>query len=91
MVIQQHRLQKELQKKEEEKKFELSFNKMLEDIMKDAKYKKMIEESAREKLLLEGVSESDMAYTLLFTDMVRKVAREYLNEFKLFDKRPSVQ
>lgn len=91
MVIQQHRVQKELQKKEEEKKFELSFNKMLEDIMKDSKYKKLIEDSAREKLIAEGVLESDMAYTLLFTDMVRKVAKEYLNEFKLFDKRSSLQ
>ena len=40
-VIQQHRYKKELQKQEEEKKFDQSFNKLLEDIMKDQKYKKM--------------------------------------------------
>ncbi len=90
-VIQQHRMKKELQKKEEEKKFDESFNKLLEDIMKDQKYKKMIEETAKEKLIEEGMSEADMCYTLLFQDKVRTVAKEYLQEFKLFDKRSSLQ
>jgi len=86
-IIQQHRLKKELQKKEEEKKFDESFNKLLEDIMKDQKYKKLIEQAAKEQLLAEGMSESDMVYTLLFQDKVRTVAKEYLDDFKLFDKR----
>ena len=90
-IIQQHRHKKELQKKEEEKKFDESFNKLLEDIMKDQKYKKMIEQSAREKLLEEGMDEADMCYTLLFQDKVRSVAKDYLQDFKLFDKRGSIQ
>jgi len=88
-VIQQHRYKKELQKQEEEKKFDLSFNKLLEDIMKDQKYKKMIEDTAKTKLLEEGIDEHQMAYTLLFQDKVRSVAKDFLQEFKLFDKRPS--
>ncbi len=88
-VIQQHRIKKELQKKEEELKFDESFNKLLEDILKDQKYKKMIEQTAKEKLIEEGMSETDMCYTLLFQDKVRTVAKDYLQEFKLFDKRPS--
>jgi hypothetical protein len=86
-IIQQHRHQKELQKIEEEKKFDESFNKLLEDIMKDQKYKKLIEETAKEKLIEEGIRESEMAYTLLFQDKVRSVAKDFLQEFKLFDKR----
>ena len=88
-VIQQHRHRKELQKQEEEKKFDLSFNKLLEDIMKDQKYKKLIEQTAKDKLLEEGIDEHQMAYTLLFHDKVRTVAKDFLQEFKLFDKRPS--
>ncbi|MDD4976366.1 MAG: hypothetical protein PHY93_21115, partial [Bacteriovorax sp.] len=68
-----------------------SFNKLLEDIMKDAKYKKMIELSAKEKLMEEGMVETDMCYTLLFNDKVRTVAKDFLQEFKLFDKRSSIQ
>ena len=88
-VIQQHRYKKELQKQEEEKKFDQSFNKLLEDIMKDQKYKKMIEDTAKTKLIEEGIDEHQMAYTLLFQDKVRSVAKDFLQEFKLFDKRPS--
>jgi hypothetical protein len=90
-VIQQHRHQKELQKIEEERKFDESFNKLLEDIMKDQKYKKMIEQTAKEKLFEEGISESDMAFILLFNDKVRSVAKDFLIEFKLFDKKSSMQ
>ena len=45
--------------------------------------------AAKEQLLAEGMSESDMVYTLLFQDKVRTVAKEYLDDFKLFDKRSS--
>lgn len=90
-LVNQHRVAKNLQKIEEEKKFDESFNKMFIDIMNDNKYKKVVQDEAKKRLEKEGVQEGEMAYTLLLQDETRKVAKEYLRDFKLFDKRPSIQ
>jgi hypothetical protein len=82
---------KELQKIEEEKKFDESFNKMFVDLMNDNKYKKVVTEEAKKRLEKEGMMEGEMTYTLLLQDETRKVAKEYIQDFKLFDKRPSLQ
>jgi hypothetical protein len=90
-LINQHRVAKELQKIEEEKKFDESFNKMFVDLMNDNKYKKVVTEEAKKRLEKEGMMEGEMTYTLLLQDETRKVAKEYIQDFKLFDKRPSLQ
>ena len=90
-LVNQHRLAKDLQKIEEEKKFDESFNKMFNDLMNDNKYKKVVTEEAKKRLEKEGILEGEMTYTLLLQDETRKVAKEYIQDFKLFDKRPNIQ
>lgn len=91
VLVNQHRLAKELQKIEEEKKFDESFQKMFVDLMKDNKYKKVVTEEAKKRLEKEGITEGEMTFTLLLQDEMRKVAKEYIADFKLFDKRPNLQ